>query len=229
MLPPEQIKQIKEQIFSQLESWPESQRETAKKQINSLGDEELEEFLIKNNLIKVKSADSEDNSDSGSNTKKESIQQECIFCLINQGKIPSYKIAENKDSIAILEINPASNGHVLIIPKEHKNKSEIPKQTDSLAKQVAKKIKEKLNPQKIDIITKEVLNHGVINVLPIYDNENLETPRQKADEEQLKTLQKILEIKEKEKTPRKPRPKTEKKISPEEELRSLPKYPIRIP
>ena len=43
----------------------------------------------------------------------------CIVCDIVSGKIPAYKVFENKYALAFLDINPASEGHVLVIPKEH--------------------------------------------------------------------------------------------------------------
>jgi histidine triad (HIT) family protein len=44
---------------------------------------------------------------------------DCIFCKIAEGKIPCYKIAEDSDFIAFLDIHPVNPGHVLIIPKKH--------------------------------------------------------------------------------------------------------------
>jgi histidine triad (HIT) family protein len=43
----------------------------------------------------------------------------CLFCEIVSGKLPSYKIFEDNDSVAFLDINPATPGHMLIIPKAH--------------------------------------------------------------------------------------------------------------
>ena len=57
--------------------------------------EQLEEFIKKNNLIQQ--------------------DQQCIFCSIIEGKMPSFKIAESDSAIAILEINPISKGHTIII------------------------------------------------------------------------------------------------------------------
>ncbi|HIQ51134.1 MAG TPA: HIT family protein [Nautiliaceae bacterium] len=45
--------------------------------------------------------------------------EECIFCKIVKGEIPSYKVFENEKVIAILDINPANKGHILVIPKNH--------------------------------------------------------------------------------------------------------------
>ncbi|HPV03474.1 MAG TPA: HIT domain-containing protein [Myxococcota bacterium] len=44
---------------------------------------------------------------------------DCIFCKIVQGLIPSAKIYEDDDFLAFLDIRPANHGHVLIIPKVH--------------------------------------------------------------------------------------------------------------
>ncbi len=46
-------------------------------------------------------------------------KQQCIFCQIVAGKIPSKKIYEDQFCLAVLDINPAAKGHILILPKEH--------------------------------------------------------------------------------------------------------------
>jgi len=50
---------------------------------------------------------------------KEFQKQQCIFCQIIAGKVPSKKIYEDDKCIAIIDINPAAVGHVLLLPKEH--------------------------------------------------------------------------------------------------------------
>ncbi|MEA3449489.1 MAG: HIT domain-containing protein [Patescibacteria group bacterium] len=44
---------------------------------------------------------------------------DCIFCKIVAGKIPSYKVYEDKDFFAFLDIRPLNLGHTLLIPKKH--------------------------------------------------------------------------------------------------------------
>ncbi|HVU75726.1 MAG TPA: HIT family protein [Candidatus Paceibacterota bacterium] len=44
---------------------------------------------------------------------------ECIFCKIVAGDIPSYRVAENEFAYAFLDIHPANPGHTLVIPKRH--------------------------------------------------------------------------------------------------------------
>ena len=44
---------------------------------------------------------------------------DCIFCKIVKGEIPSFKVYEDKRVYAFADINPISDGHTLIIPKAH--------------------------------------------------------------------------------------------------------------
>ena len=46
-------------------------------------------------------------------------EDNCIFCKIIAGEIPSRTIYEDDDFKVILDANPASKGHALILPKEH--------------------------------------------------------------------------------------------------------------
>jgi len=46
-------------------------------------------------------------------------KEECIFCKIIEGQIPSYKIYENDSLLAFLDIFPLNYGHTVVIPKKH--------------------------------------------------------------------------------------------------------------
>ena len=46
-------------------------------------------------------------------------QQDCIFCKIVSGQIPSLRLFENDSVLAFLDVGPISDGHTLIVPKEH--------------------------------------------------------------------------------------------------------------
>jgi histidine triad (HIT) family protein len=72
------------------EMTPEQQEELRKK-LESMSPEELKEFQKK----------------------------QCVFCHIVNGKVQARKIYEDKKVIAILDINPANPGHILLLPKEH--------------------------------------------------------------------------------------------------------------
>ncbi len=45
--------------------------------------------------------------------------QQCPFCLMVEGKIPTTKVYEDEQYLAVLEINPANPGHILLFPKRH--------------------------------------------------------------------------------------------------------------
>lgn len=47
------------------------------------------------------------------------MRDDCIFCKIANGEIPSATLYEDEDFRVILDLGPASKGHALILPKEH--------------------------------------------------------------------------------------------------------------
>jgi len=172
MLNEEQIKTIKKQLISQIENMQASdeQKEEAKEQIEEMPAEELEKFLNKNKHANA----------------NEKPQEECVFCLIKDKKIPSFKVDEDEKSIAVLEINPLSKGHTIIIPKEHIKTDKINKDHIEFAKKVANKIGEKLSPKEIKVSNSEAFGHAILNIIPIYDE--IPKERKKADEKELKEV-----------------------------------------
>ncbi len=50
---------------------------------------------------------------------REFYKQQCVFCQIIAGKVPARKIYEDEKLLAVLDINPAAPGHLLVMPKEH--------------------------------------------------------------------------------------------------------------
>lgn len=184
----EQIEKFKIQIIKQIESsFPEEKKNSAIEKVNSMNKEEFIEFLKKNKLL-------------GSDKDIESLdyadKEETPFRMIVDEKILSYKIDENKEAIAVLEINPVSKGHTIIIPKKPVYDSKkIPKEVLSLANSVSKRIKTKLNPKEVSVSTSNVLGETIMNVLPIYSGESLSSPRKQAPKEELEQLMPILEKK----------------------------------
>ena len=68
-------------------------------------------------------------------------QDNCIFCKIAAGEIPSATLYEDADFRVIMDIEPASKGHALILPKEHyANLYELPEELAAKAMKLAKKI-----------------------------------------------------------------------------------------
>lgn len=67
--------------------------------------------------------------------------ENCIFCKIIEGEIPSTAVYEDEDFRAILDVNPAARGHVIILPKKHAaDIYELPEEDAAKIFVVAKKI-----------------------------------------------------------------------------------------
>ena len=177
MLSEEETLEIKQKIISHIEkNFPEEQIEQAKSQIENMASPQLEKFLEDNKILI-------ENSDNN-----------CIFCSIASGKINSIKIGENNEAIAILEINPISRGHAIIIPKEHSR--QIDKEIYSFADEIAEKIKSKLKPKRIESSKSKFFGHEIINLLPVYEDETINSPKKHAEFVDLEKIREELEKEE---------------------------------
>jgi len=47
------------------------------------------------------------------------MTDDCIFCSILEGEIPSHKVYEDDETYAFLDVNPLGRGHTLVVPKQH--------------------------------------------------------------------------------------------------------------
>lgn len=186
MLSKEQAGIIKKQLLMQVDKLPQENKEQIKQYISQLNEEQLEQFL-KQNKIQIQQP----------GQTQQATGTQCIFCSIIKNEIPSYRITENKKAIGILEINPLSKGHVLILPIEHTTIEKIPRPALTLAQKITKKIKTKLKPEDVKIETSSFQGHAIINVIPFY--KNIPPKKEKASEVELKQLQSKLEIKKRKK------------------------------
>ena len=124
-----------------------------------------------------------------------------VFSKIVSGELPSYKIAENEDFIAFLDIDPLVKGHVLVVPK-----TEVDKIFDLdekylagmlvFAKPIAKSIEKSFNCKRcgISVIGIEV-PHAHMHLIPINSANDLNFTRPKltlGKEEMEEIQQKIL-------------------------------------
>ncbi len=212
MLTDEQTQKIKTHLLEQLVNFPEEQREIIKNKITSMNQEELETFLEENNINK-------------NEEKSGEIQQKCIFCSIVKKEIKSYTITENESYLAILELNPLSKGHTLIIPRDHYSLDKIPENAIEFAKKVSSSIFNKLKPKDIQFQKNEVLGHANLEIIPIYGEEKPE--RHRASETELAELFNLLNSEK----PKQEEKKQEEEIetpNTEEPKIELPKIKPRI-
>ena len=109
-------------------------------------------------------------------------QDNCIFCKIAAGEIPSKTIYEDEKFRVILDINPATKGHALIIVKEHyENIYELPEDTAAaamvLAKRLAKHMTEILKCDGFNIIQNngktagQTVFHFHVHLIPRYEGD----------------------------------------------------------
>lgn len=119
-----------------------------------------------------------------------------IFSKIVKGEIPSYKIAENDEFFAFLDINPMSKGHVLVIPKQETDYLfDLDDNTLSgitiYSKKVAKAISNAIPCKRVGmmVIGLEV-PHAHIHLIPINKESDmsLTNPRLKLTEEEFKQI-----------------------------------------
>lgn len=107
---------------------------------------------------------------------------DCIFCKIANGEIPSATLYEDGDFRVILDVNPASKGHALILPKKHAvNLYELPDEAASkvlvLAKNIASKMAESLNCDGLNLVQ----NNGEIAGQTVFHFHMHLIPRYKGD------------------------------------------------
>ncbi|MDD5700146.1 MAG: HIT domain-containing protein [Candidatus Nanoarchaeia archaeon] len=99
----------------------------------------------------------------------------CIFCKIVKGEIPSAKIWEDSNFIAILDKSPNTEGMTLIMPKKHFD-SDITDMPDSdyknlimAVKKVAKLLEKKLDVKRVAIVMEGMgVNHAHIKLYPLH-------------------------------------------------------------
>ena len=108
----------------------------------------------------------------------------CIFCSIIKGDIPSFKIYEDNDFLAFLDIAPGTKGHTLIIPKEHSaTLEELSDDKASkilvLAKKIIKAMKEVHGFTNYNIIQNngkiagQTVDHYHMHIIPRYSIEEV--------------------------------------------------------
>ena len=132
-------------------------------------------------------------------------KDDCIFCKLANGEIPTNSIYEDKDFKVILDMAPAAKGHALILPKEHAdNLYELPEDTAAkvlvLAKKLAKSMTEKLNCDGFNVVQNngtvagQTVFHFHMHLIPRYeaDGQKISWTPQEVSAEELKATRDLL-------------------------------------
>jgi histidine triad (HIT) family protein len=109
-------------------------------------------------------------------------KSDCIFCKLANGEIPTRSIYEDEDFNVILDMNPATKGHALILPKQHAdNLYDLPDDVAAkilpLAKKLATKLTETLKADGFNLVQNnkecagQTVNHFHFHLIPRYEND----------------------------------------------------------
>ena len=108
----------------------------------------------------------------------------CIFCKIAKGEIPTYKIYEDENVMAILDISQATKGHTLVIAKKHyKNLYDINEKLAGkifrVVPKIANAIKKAFNPIGLNVIVNtekplQTVFHFHLHIVPRYYSDGVD-------------------------------------------------------
>ena len=112
---------------------------------------------------------------------------DCIFCKIIAGELPSQTIEEDERTVAFMDINPATRGHLLVVPRNHaRDLLEISPEdlgaTIATVQRVARRVSERLSPAGINLINScgaaawQTVFHFHVHVIPRYEDDPLRLP-----------------------------------------------------
>jgi histidine triad (HIT) family protein len=112
---------------------------------------------------------------------------DCLFCGIVAGSIPSEMIDSDERTVAFMDINPATPGHALVVPREHSaDLLEIGEQdltaTILASQRLARRMKDVLDADGINLINAcgaaawQTVFHFHIHVVPRYEDDPLKLP-----------------------------------------------------
>jgi histidine triad (HIT) family protein len=111
----------------------------------------------------------------------------CIFCKIIAGELPSQRIDEDERTVTFMDINPATRGHALVVPRRHaKDLLEISPEdlaaTALAAQRAARLIHERLEPDGVNLLNSrgeaawQTVFHFHMHVIPRYHDDPLRLP-----------------------------------------------------
>ena len=131
--------------------------------------------------------------------------EDCLFCKIIKGEIPSKKTYEDEYCIAFLDINPANPGHTLVVPKGHAQNiydidERVLSRTIITVKKIAQSLKEKMKAEGVNVIQNngreagQIVYHIHFHVIPRFANDNviITYPKAKIEEKDFDEIQKKL-------------------------------------
>lgn len=132
-------------------------------------------------------------------------KEDCIFCRLANGDIPSKTIYEDEGYRVILDLSPATKGHALILPKDHyENLYELPDencgQVMRLARKMAERITHKLKCNGFNLVQNngeaagQTVFHFHMHLIPRYrdDHQNINWDKLSISDEELDDIKNTI-------------------------------------
>jgi histidine triad (HIT) family protein len=112
---------------------------------------------------------------------------DCIFCKIVAGELPATIVAEDERTVSFMDINPATRGHALVIPRAHARDLLVTDDSDvaacmSAARRLAGLMVERLGADGINVLNScgaaawQTVFHFHLHVIPRYEDDPLKLP-----------------------------------------------------
>jgi histidine triad (HIT) family protein len=112
---------------------------------------------------------------------------DCLFCGIVAGDVPAQIVDSDEHTVAFMDINPATPGHALVVPREHSAdlmdvSDDDLRHTISAARRLAKRMREALEPDGFNILNAcgpaawQTIFHYHLHVIPRYEDDPLKLP-----------------------------------------------------
>ena len=112
---------------------------------------------------------------------------DCLFCKIVAGEIPAVRVHEDDRTLAFMDINPATRGHLLVVPREHAADvhaidPEDLKAVAVAAKGLAQRVRDKLGADGVNLLNStgsvawQTVFHFHMHVIPRYADDPLKLP-----------------------------------------------------
>jgi histidine triad (HIT) family protein len=112
---------------------------------------------------------------------------DCIFCRIVSGELASTRIDEDERTVAFMDINPATRGHVLVVPREHSaDLTEIAdadlSEVAAMGQRLARRQQERLGADGVNLLNScgqvawQTVFHFHLHVIPRYAGDPLRLP-----------------------------------------------------
>ena len=109
-------------------------------------------------------------------------ESECVFCKIRDGKVPSMKVYEDERTLAIMDINPLTSGHCLVLTKAHaatlwEAEVEDLHAAIATAQKMAKALREALKPDGLNVLQAngaaafQSVFHFHLHLIPRWNND----------------------------------------------------------